>query len=81
MRARLQKANVLVIPKYEKDLGSVIIYGDDDRPIFAVTTTIAGAYQYTHIGLPDFSQVIKDITGTTTKDSKLVEMEPNDQLS
>jgi hypothetical protein len=74
MRARLQKSNILVPPKYEKNLSSVLIYDDNDQVIFAVTMTPAGTYKFSHIGLDDFKQEIKAITGMTIDNPKLEEI-------
>jgi hypothetical protein len=63
MRARTQKKNILLPPRYEKDLSSILIYDDSDNVVFAVSETPAGTYKFTHLGLPDFKQEIKKITG------------------
>lgn len=71
MRARTQKKNILVPPRYEKDLSSILIYDDSDKVIFAVSETPAGTYKFTHVGLPDFAQEVKRITGMNVEDVKI----------
>lgn len=80
MRARTQKKNVLVPPKYEKDLSSLLIYDDNDRVIFVITETPAGTYKFTHQGLPDFNQELKQITGQTVADLQLHKINLKDGL-
>lgn len=81
MRARTQKKNILLPPKYEKDLSSLLIYDDNDRVIFAITETPAGTYKFTHQGLPDFQQEVKQITGQTIEQLQLIKLEAkNGQL-
>ncbi len=63
MRVRTQRNNILIPAKYEKDISSVLVYGDDDKVLFAVTYTPAGTYKFTHVGQPEFRQEIKQITG------------------
>ena len=81
MRARLQKTNVLLFPKYEKDLGDIVIYDDDDKPIFTVTKTVAGTYQFSHIGMDDFVKTVADITGITVAPTKLIKTNPTNAQS
>jgi hypothetical protein len=71
MRVRTQKANILVPPKYEKDVGSVLVYDDQDRVLFAVTLTPAGTYSFTHVGQPEFAAEVRRITGMAVDDAKL----------
>ena len=71
MRVRTQKANILVPPKYEKDVGSVLVYDDQDRVLFAVTLTPAGTYSFTHVGQPEFAAEVRRITGMAVEDAKL----------
>ena len=71
MRVRTQKANILVPPKYEKDVGSVLVYDDQDRVLFAVTLTPAGTYSFTHVGQPEFTAEVRRITGMAVDDAKL----------
>lgn len=71
MRVRTQKANILVPPKYEKDVGSVLVYDDQDRVLFAVTLSPAGTYSFTHVGQPEFAAEVRRITGMAVEDAKL----------
>jgi hypothetical protein len=71
MRVRTQKANILVPPKYEKDVGSVLVYDDQDRVLFAVTLSPAGTYSFTHVGQPEFAAEVRRITGMAVDDAKL----------
>jgi len=74
MRARLQKSNILVPPRYEKNLSSILIYDDNDQVIFAVILTPAGTYKFTHAGLDNFKQEVKLITGMDIDNPKLEEV-------
>jgi hypothetical protein len=74
MKARLQKTNVLQPAKYEENLGSVIIYDDNDNPILVASNTVSGAYQFSYIGMDDFGKIFKEITGKTLADVKLTEI-------
>jgi hypothetical protein len=71
MRVRTQKTNILVPPKYEKDVGSVLVYDDQDRVLFAVTLSPAGTYSFTHVGQPEFAAEVRRITGMAVDDAKL----------
>jgi hypothetical protein len=71
MRVRTQKANILVPPKYEKDVGSVLVYDDQDRVLFAVTISPAGTYSFTHVGQPEIAAEVKRITGMAIEDAQL----------
>lgn len=75
MRARLQKSNVLIIPKYEKDLSSIILYDDSDNPIFIAAETVAGGYEFSYIGMPDFVKIFENITGKKPEAVSLVELD------
>jgi len=75
MRARTQKKNILVPPRYEKELSSILIYDDQDRVIFAVSESPAGTYKFTHVGLDDFAKEVKEITGIEPDKLKLVTLE------
>lgn len=75
MRVRTQKNNIMIPPKYEKDVSSVLVYDDEDRVIFAVTISPVGSYKFTHVGLPEFKQEIKQITGLTIGETKLHEID------
>jgi hypothetical protein len=71
MRVRTQKTNILVPPKYEKDVGSVLVYDDQDRVLFTVTLSPAGTYSFTHVGQPEFAAEVRRITGMAVDDAKL----------
>lgn len=75
MRARLQKSNVLIIPKYEKDLSSIIIYDDSDNPIFVASEAISGGYEFSYVGMPDFAKIFENITGKKPGNISLVELD------
>lgn len=77
MRVRTQKKNVLVPAKYEKELSSILVYDDQDRVVFAITETPAGTYKFTHLGLPDFKQEIRQITGMSVEEVQLHKIEAN----
>ena len=74
MRARLQKTNVLTLPKYEKDLVSVIVYDDSDNPIFVVANSVSGGQEFAYIGMPDFDKIFQSITGQKPEKVSLVEL-------
>jgi hypothetical protein len=74
MRARLQKLNILQPAKYEKDLTSIIIYDENDNPILVAANTVAGAYQFSYAGMPDFGKIFQEITGKKLADAHLVEL-------
>jgi len=71
MRVRTQKSNILVPARYEKDVGSVLVYDDQDRVLFAVTISPAGTYSFTHIGQPEFAAEVRRITGMAVEEAKL----------
>jgi hypothetical protein len=74
MRARLQKTNVLTLPKYEKDLVSIIIYDDNDNPLFVAGNSVSGGQEFSYVGMPDFDKIFESITGTKPKKVNLVEL-------
>lgn len=74
MKARLQKANILQPAKYEENLGSIIIYDEEDNPILVAANTVSGAYQFSYIGMPDFGKIFQEITGKKLTEIKLTEI-------
>lgn len=74
MKARLQKANILQPAKYEENLGSIIVYDEEDNPILVAANTVSGAYQFSYIGMPDFGKIFQEITGKKLADVKLTEL-------
>lgn len=79
MKARLQKTNILQPPKYEENLGSIIIYDEEDNPILVACNTLAGAYQFSYIGMPDFGKIFQEITGKKLADVKLTELKTSNE--
>jgi len=78
MRARIQKANVVMFPKYERDIGSVILYDDNDNPIFVAANSVAGTYEFSYIGMSDFAKIFENITGKKLEHAKVVEIDGKD---
>jgi hypothetical protein len=74
MKARLQKTNILNSAKYEQDLGSIIIYDDDDNPILVAANTVAGTYQFSYLGMADFGKIFQEITGKSLKEKNVTEL-------
>jgi len=75
MRARLQKFNVMTLPKYEKDLSSIIIYDDTDNPIFVASESVSGGYDFSYIGMDDFAKIFETITGKKPANISLVNLD------
>lgn len=78
MRARIQKANVITLPRYEKDVGSVILYDDNDNPIFVAANSVAGTYEFSYVGMPDFAKIFENITGKKPEHVKMIEVDGKD---
>lgn len=81
MRVRLQKNNVLVLPKYEKDVTSIIVYDDNENPMFVASATVAGGHQFSYVGMPDFDRIFEEITGKKPNKVTLTEYSSKNEQS
>lgn len=65
MRARVQRKSVTEQPVYIKDVHSMVLYDEDDSPLFAFYTDIGGLIKYAFAPDSDFSDIVRLAAGYT----------------
>ena len=65
MRARVQRKSVVETPFYLKDVHSLVLYDEDDSPLFAFYTDIGGLIKYAFAQDKDFSEIVRLAAGYT----------------
>ena len=68
MRARVQRNSVTEPPVYIKDVHSLVLYDEDDKPLFAFYTDIGGLIKYSFAQDKDFSDIVRLAAGYTPDD-------------
>lgn len=75
MRVRLQKRDITKLPAYEKAVGTVFVFDDQDQVLFAVLED-QGGYRFLHRGQPDFAKAVKEFLNIDLPAEELVDIKP-----
>ena len=65
MRARVHRKSVTEAPFYIKDVNSLVVYDDDDQPLFAFYNDIGGLIKYAFAQDEDFADIVRLAAGYT----------------
>ena len=65
MRARVHRKSVTESPFYIKDVHSLVLYDDNDQPLFAFYSDLGGLIKYAFAQDDDFSEIVRLAAGYT----------------
>ena len=65
MRARVQRKSVTERPVYIQEVHSLVLYDEDDSPLFAFYTDIGDIIKYSFAQDKDFSEIVRLAAGYT----------------
>ena len=72
MRARVQRKSVTEAPFYMKEVHSLVLYDEDDEPLFAFYTDIGGLIKYAFAQDDDFSDTVRLAAGYTPDNTPVI---------
>ena len=72
MRARVHRKSVTEAPFYIKDIHSLVLYDDDDSPLFAFYSDLGGLIKYAFAQDSDFADIVRLAAGYTPQNIPVV---------
>ena len=72
MRARVHRKSVTEPPFYVKDIHSLVLYDDNDQPLFAFYSDLGGLIKYAFAQDSDFSEIVRLAAGYTPDNTPAV---------
>jgi len=69
LRARVHRKYVTEPPFYIKDIRALVLYDDEDRPLFAFYNDLGGLIKYAFVEDSDFEEIVRLAAGYTPADT------------